>query len=299
MLLIEFLHDVQRLFGGIAEKLVGVALQFGQVIQAWCIGFFRFAVDRNNRSLLLLQLFDDGCDLVALETLRVVRFFILPNQLQLRICLGLDAVICLRLEFFDFLFASGDDGDDRCLDAAAVQLGVEFRRQRAGRIQADVPIRFRTGHSRLVQVFIVLARLQVLEAVFDGLVRHGRDPQAFDGFIDFRFFDDPTGYQFALAAGIRRDDDVGNVIAHQLGLDGIELLAGLLDDSQLQILRKHRQISQIPIFIFHIIGFRIGQRHKMPQGPSDDIVFPFQVPLTLFLALQHAGDIARHRWFFS
>ncbi|MPM25587.1 hypothetical protein SDC9_72084 [bioreactor metagenome] len=173
MLLIKFLHDVQRLFGGITKKLVGIALQFSQVIQSGRIGFFRFAVDCRNGRLLPIQFFDDGRDFFTIETLRVVRFLVLPNQLQLRICLRFDAVIGLRLEFFDFLFAPGDDGDDRRLDAAAVQLGIEFRRQRTSRIQTDVPISFRTGHGRLVQVFIVLARLQVLEAVFYGFVRNG------------------------------------------------------------------------------------------------------------------------------
>ena len=67
MILIQSLHDIQRLFRRISKPLIGFSLQLCQIIQKQCIRFFRCFFNLFHYRFLSIQLFHQSGHFLFIE----------------------------------------------------------------------------------------------------------------------------------------------------------------------------------------------------------------------------------------
>ena len=109
----------------------------------------------------------------------------------------------------------------------------------------------------------------------DGFIRDRGYPKSPDGLSAARLFENQPGYQLSLTARVGGNDNILHVIPVKLCLDGVILLSRLFDDIQLKLIRQHRKILHLPLFVARMVVLRIRQRDKMSQSPCYDIFLAF------------------------
>ena len=122
------------------------------------------------------------------------------------------------------------------------------------------------------------------KALANGFIRDRGNPKPLHRFMAAGFCQNPAGHQFAFPARIGGNNHIGNIFSVQMIFYCLILFARLLNNHQLEFFREHRQIFHLPGFIFRIVGFRVRQRHKVPQSPGDDILISLQSALIIFTA---------------
>ena len=293
VVLVQALHDIQRLLGGKAVLLPGLPLQGRQVIQPRCRDRTLPSVHRRDgegQVLLSGKTAGQSLRLLLIEGTAAAGLCILPDELHV-VGLDADAVVFLRRKIPYLFFSFSDDGQCRRLYPSAGKLRVVFARQRPRPVHADQPVRLRPRGRGPVQVVVLAAVPERGKALADRLVRHRGDPQPSDRLVAAGLLKDPPGDQLALPSGVRCDDHLGHVRAEQLFFDSLELLSALGDHHQLLVVGKHGQRAHVPFFIFFIIGLRIRQRHQVAQGPGDDILRSLQGAGDLLAAVKDPGDV--------
>lgn len=296
VLFVEPLHQRKRLLGAESVAGVGVTLEGGEVVERWRLGAFFLRVDARHDGGLFVAGADDALASALIGKTSAL-IFILPEQAHTG-HIRLYFVEWLALEIADGAFALHDHCQCWCLHTASGKLRVVAAGEGAGGVEANDPIGFAARLGRAVEVVVFRRRLEMGEALADGLVGLARDPETAHRLFDVRFFDDPARDELAFAAGVGGDDDLANVGAFHQARDCAELLARLRDDDEIHVLWQDRQRVHAPGFVFFAVMLRIGQRDKMAQRPGDDVFLIFKITVVFSADAQHTGELAANGWFF-
>ena len=130
------------------------------------------------------------------------------------------------------------------------------------------------------------------EALANGLVGLGGNPEPAHRFFDVGLLNDPTGDKLTFAAGVGGDDDFIDITAFHQARDGAELFAGLRNDDEVHMFGQDRQGVHAPGFVFIAVVFRIGQGDEVAEGPGDDVFIVFKITVVPCASAQHAGKLA-------
>ena len=196
MFFIKSLGDLQRALGGEG----GFALERGKIVKLRRDLGLRFFLLGDRRGLAFATL-DDGLreflapDAVGAAVRLVVRFLVIGIRPFPEIVPGgymksaVDFEIRLGLESLNLLLAGGEDGQGRCLHAAssgdieAAVAGVETG-QRAGRVEADEPIRLGAALRGIGERAHLLVAAEIFPCGNDSSRGHGLHPEALDRLVD-------------------------------------------------------------------------------------------------------------------
>ena len=295
--LIERLHAVQGLLGGIGVFLVCVALELRQIVGCGRRRHLPHLGDLCDLGLLARAGRQELLDPRPVEAVGVA-LLVVPGRAEARE-LRLETVVGLGNEASNFVLPFHHQGQGRGLDAARRELGVEFAGQGAGHVQTDQPVGLGPRLGGAEQIVVILCGPQVGEALPDGLVGLGGDPKPPRGLVPARLDHDPASDQLALASGVGGDHEIGNVSAlHQVGHD-LVLPRRLRDHDQLHLLRQHGQVVHIPFFQLLVVDVGVRERHQMAQGPGDDVAVALQIAVAAPAAAEDAGQLLADRGLLS
>ena len=157
-------------------------LKFRQVVKSRSIGllcrFFHFCYKKflpvQPGKYLIGGFLPEGTGAAA--------FFVLPGPCDAAGLTG-EAIVILGLKRADLLFASGNNGKGRSLDAAAGELGVVPAGQRARGVDAHQPVCFSAASRRPVKVLISASFFQMGKSFSYGLIGYRRNPEPFHRFM--------------------------------------------------------------------------------------------------------------------
>lgn len=214
VLFVEPLHQRKRLFGAEAIAGVGVALQGGEVVERWRLGAFFLRVDARHGGGLFVAGADDALASALIGKTSALIFALIEQAHAVDICEHF--VIRCALKITDGALALHDHCERRRLHAASGKLRVVATGEGAGGVEADDPVGFAARLGGAVEVVVFRRRLEMGEALADGLVGLAGDPEPAHRLFDVRFFNDPARDELAFAASVGGDDDLADVGAfHQ------------------------------------------------------------------------------------
>ena len=317
MALVQALRQRQRGFGRKAELAVGLALQAGQIEQ------------QGRRLRGGLALFGDGGLLAAHGVGNGLRFGGRPHAVGLGF--GILALLPLRVEPLGGVLARfGAKGGVDFPVVAAHELADLFfalhhqrqrgrlhpahggqeeaaiarveRRHGARAVDADQPVGLRPAARRTGQARHLLLAAQALEAIADGLGRHGLQPQALDGFAQrfaaARVLLDQAEDQLPFAARVTGVDDFGHVLALGLLDHRVQAALGLVHGLEVKVRRNHGQVGKAPLAALHVKLLGGLDLHQVAHGAGDHIAVVLEVVFVLFKLARHgrqrAHDVLRH-----
>ena len=290
-LFIQRLGVVQGLLGSVAQQPVGVALERGQVVKlgrVFCFlsGFqgydVRLPVVAQGRDALRFrtvgQAFAHGGHHAAFQSDMIKRRW--PERGD------------LRLALYKQCQSRGHDAAD--VERLPIQQGEMPRG-----VDAHQPVRLRAAKGGLIQRVIFAGGLQALEALADGAVLHGGNPQALNGFLAARQQIYEAKNQLALAPRVRGADQAFHArVLHEL-FQNRKLLFGSFADFVLPWVGQDGQILLAPLGVAFVIAGRGSQFDQMADAPGHEIAVPFQIAVFLLRRAENSGDGAGNRRFFA
>ena len=132
-------------------------------------------------------------------------------------------------------------------------------REKAGRIDADEPICPLTATGGGKEIVVLLAVLQITEALFNGIILHRGNPKSEDGLFAPSHLVDVAEDQLALTPCIAGVDNVGHIrTVHQL-FQRFKLAVLITGDFVLPVGRNDGKIVISPLGVFLIVGVGIGK----------------------------------------
>ena len=287
-LLIQALYQLQRHVGGIAELLVAVYLQRGEVVE----------VGRSLAALLLAHvghgegLAGDGAECL-LSLLLAGELARGGGKLGVAVDGG-EHPVGFRLEVVDFLLPVHDEGEGGGLHASDAQhlpvLSV-FQGIEARGVHAENPVADGAREAGEIERLVVCLVFQLLEALPDRLVGHRRDPQPLHGTFRLRLLHHPPLYQLSLLPGVAAVDDAVSSL-HQPLYDG-ELLADacVVDELDAESLRNHGQGGEAPSLPHGGVVVRLLQLAKVTEGPCHLVSVTLHVSVVRGVGADDAGDV--------
>ena len=182
--------------------------------------------------------------------------------------------VVLWHEAADREFALDHHGEGRGLDPphrqhlprVRLSQGVEPRE-----IHSDEPIRLTAPARCVSQPVELAARAQVRKPLGDGLIGERGNPESLHRFVRTRRFVDEAEDQLAFAARVRRAYDALGVLRAEDPLDDIELVAGLVVDTDWPRTGNHRKLVQVPALPTRFDFVRLRERGQMSDGPGHDV----------------------------
>ena len=172
MVLIEALHNVQRILGRIIKPLIGIPLQLRQVIEKGRLRLFRRPLYLSHNSRLPLKLLSQSLHPAAVKGTVAACPCILPCKDQ-AVFSGLKPKVWLGHKRAYLRLPFCYHGQSRGLDTAAGKLGIVFAGQGPGGVDAHQPVRLCPAHGCVIQVIVFPSVLQVRKSLPDSLIRHG------------------------------------------------------------------------------------------------------------------------------
>ncbi len=180
------------------------------------------------------------------------------------------------LERADFLLALDEDGERGRLDPprgglleAAGVPRIEGR-QRPRAVDADQPVALRAGDRRVGQRPHLLVRAQMLEGGADGLWGHRLQPEPADRLLDAGLLDHVAENEFPFAPGVAGVDQRIDVGPLDQPLEQVEAGLRFLNRLEIELLREHWQVLQVPLPALDLNPLGDGKFHQMPDGRRDD-----------------------------
>ena len=196
------------------------------------------------------------------------------------------------------MIALDQDGQRGRLHPADGQQRVEPQGKRPAGVHAHQPVRLGAAGGAAVQAIVFLGGLERGEALLDGLVGHGGNPQPVHGLFALGLVVDQPEDELALPPGIGGADELFRVlVVHQL-FDHAELGLGFGNHLGGDGFRQDGQFLHPPFFIFFVDFVGLAERHQVAHRPGDQIAFPFQEPFAPLPAPQHSGDVPPHAGLF-
>ena len=281
LLLIQTLHIVQGLLRREAVLPVGLPLQSGQIIEGRRFLALFLECDRlydgisaglgHNRCHIRLVriLFTFSGEGTKVQNSRVKR-------------LGLKGV--------DLRLPLDQDGQRGGNHTPYIQGTVVQDGKQAGGIDAHQPVRPLTAAGGGKEVIVLLSLLQLPEALLNGGILHGGNPEAADGLAAPGHLVDVAEDKLSLTACVAGVDDLRHILPiHQL-FQHRKLTVLVAGDFVLPVGRNDGQVTLVPLGVLLIVGIGIGQLCQMPEAPGHDGVMPLQIPLLAVLYAQNSGD---------
>ncbi len=272
---VKLLRAVEGLLRGVAEELVRVALEGGEVVELWRISVFLLLYNACYAGGFAAVL----CGAVGVEfALYLAAFGGEFSAVQHH-----GEIFC-GVELFYLFLALYKHGEGRGLHSSHGKHIVVLAGEEPRRVHADYPVCLAAGKSRAVQRVVFAAVAEVSEAVANGFVGHAAYPQALYGLGAFRFVIDIAENTFALAACVRRADELVHVWAFHKRFKTLELLRGAFENSPFEVVGDDGEILEPPRLA--AVGFAVflGTRksHKVPEAPR------YYISVTLGEALRTA-----------
>ena len=171
MVLIEPLHDVQRLFCGKTVFLIGLSLKSCQIIKSRCISFLRLSGNFCYGNAAFSGFCLDLLGTFLLKCTEASALSVTPSPAHVS-CLNSNSVIAFRFKFPDLLLSSCDHGKGRCLHTSAGKLCIVFTGQRSGSVHSHQPVCLCPCLCRTVKIIIIMTILKLGKTVTDRLVRY-------------------------------------------------------------------------------------------------------------------------------
>ena len=290
---VEGLGQVEGFLGGEAVAGVGLALERGQVVEQRRRYALALGGDLLHGALAALDGLRDGLSLLGgCDAGLVVR---VDPQAGVIAEIGLDLVVVLGHEIADLQLAPDQQGERGRLDAADGEQAVVAQREGAGAVHAHEPVGVGAALGGQVEVVVFAAVLDAAEALGDGLLGHGGDPETGEGLFTARHFIDAAEDQLALAAGVGGADDAVDLGGVEYGLDVLVLLAHMLfgDDLEGDLVGEYGQGIGAPILPagVDLVGVELGD--EVPHRPGHDVAAALEAALAGRIGTQHAGDVPR------
>jgi len=164
-------------------------------------------------------------------------------------------------------------------------------------VHPQEPVTLGTAQARQVEVLVGTLVLELAEALTDGLVGHGGNPQSLHGAIRPGLLQDPPLDQLALLPCIAAIDDAVRRKEEfpydpELFLDTLVVL-----QMYVELIGNHREIAQIPTLpLGKVFGWGL-QLAQVAEGPSHLVAIPLQVAVFGGSSPEDAGDVACHAGF--
>ena len=316
MLLVQRLGQAQRAARRVAEAAVRVALQRRQVVEQVRTDGTLADVGRRDLAACTTDLGDarlgfflgtGPCRAVVALRLGVVEPGAGVGAARgiHRRELALDEEIRLGNEVGDQLLARCQDAERRRLHATdrddATERGATTDRRGARGVHADEPVRLAARACGHLEVLHLVARLELLEAFLDRLLRHRRDPETARGLLHAGHRHGVRIDQFALAPRIACVDDFDDVVAARQAMDDLELLLGItrtraeLEGLDAVLARNDRQVLDAPLLERGIVVLRLGELDEMADCPRDDVSVALEEAFLLReCSGQRVGEVASH-----
>ena len=259
---VEGLREVQSLLRAEAEEAVGVALQFGEIVERGRRHALRFGLDGFDGGL------PGSCagdDLPRLFAIGGQAHGLLERLLVRARCSGggggtvaepgalvggrfrrgggpeggLHFEVVLGDEAANREFAFDDHGEGGGLHAAHGEVFVVGQRVGAREVHAHQPVGAAASMGGVGEPVVIGGRTERVEAFADGVRGEGGDPKAAHGFGAMGGIVDVAEDELAFASGVRGAHDSRNFGRVDDAFDGLELVAGLLVDHEGPFLRQH------------------------------------------------------------
>ena len=289
---VELLNDLQGLFGTVAQLLVALHLQSGEVEEPrWGFRPFLFRhlghgercpFDGLQSGLRFLAVGEPsfGSAFLGRSLLIVALHACREGGISID---GGEHPIGLRAEVLDFELAMDDEGqrgglhaaDGEGLCALASVVVAKLQGVEARGVHAQQPVADGTAQPGLVEPLIVGLRTEAGEALTDGLFRHRRNPKALDGALGLRLLEHPSLDEFALLAGITAVDNA--VGREEEFFDDAKLLLHSLFKTDAEAGRHHGERSERPGFPVGRVFFRVLEFAKVSEGPRHLVAVAFIV----------------------
>ena len=290
LLFIEALNVVQSLLCGVTELSVCIPLEGGQVVE--CRSFFSFLLACNG--LYHHRLASLGNDRIRFGLL----FEFLARcgkRTEVQFC----GVKGFGLESSDLCFSLNEQSQSRRYYTTDIQSAVIEDREKTGRIDSNEPICPLTATGGGKEIVVLLAVLQITEALLNGIVLHRGNPKSEDGLFASGHLVDITEDQLALTSCIAGVDNVGHVGSiHQL-FQRFKLAVLITGDFVLPVGRNDGKIVVSPLGVFFIVGVGIGKFSQMTEAPGHDIITPLDVAVLAVFCTENRSDRHSHGGFFS
>ena len=155
---------------------------------------------------------------------------------------------------------------------------VEDRKKSCG-VDPDEPVCFLAAEGGLVQRVILRAGAQVLEALPDRRVLHGRDPQTGEGLLAFRHLIDQPEDELALPPGVAGVDQLGDVLSLHEVLQVLEGVLLALRQHIAEGLRQDGKVIILPFLITKVVPGCVHRGHQMPHAPGNDEPISFKTAI--------------------
>ena len=309
LLLIQFLHDAERLVRADLEKSGTVILKLRQIVEQRRILCFLLLLDlfkdrwlyrfflEKCYEIIGILLFQKTVVFIQKRRLVIVRtFHCLPLKAALMAADIADRSYLIKrdLHKFPYLpFAVHDhsqhtghhtaDGDDRpvCLQVGLDRCAV-LESQRSGKIDSHQIIFFGAQIGGVGKIVICREILCLADPTQDLLLRLGVDPHALARFaLYLRLLFHQTVYVFSLAPGVCADINCLHILPVQKTAYDLKLLFDAADHLVLELLRDKRDRVKRPSLILFIVGFRIAHRDKMTDAPSNNGLLGFHIAVVV------------------
>ena len=222
-----------------------------------------------------------------------VQLLIEPDALVVPEVRG-DRGVLLGLEVLDFLAPLHQDGQGRGLHPAHGQERIVAQGEGPGGVHAHQPVGLGAALGGAVQPVVLFPGLNGAEALGDGFVGHGGNPQPGDGLVAAAFLIDVAEDQLALPPRVRGADDVAGFAGAHQPADDFVLILRLRDDLQGDGLGEDGQRVHAPLLVFFIQLVRLLEGDQMSHRPGDGVAVVEQAALAPGIAAQHPGDIPPH-----
>ena len=271
LFLIEGLCVVQRLFRRVAEDAVGLPLEGGQVVEP-------------GRCLFLLFTGDGSADCLRAGTGRPQGLRLLRGGDLLRYRLGpaqgqAHMMVFLFAEHCDFAVPVHQHGKGGGLHPPHIQGAVVEDRKKSCGVDPNEPVCFLAAEGGLVQRVILRAGAQVLEALPDRRVLHGRDPQTGEGLLASRHLIDQPEDELALPPGVAGVDQLGDVLSLHEVLQVLEGVLLALRQHIAEGLRQDGKVIILPFLITKVVPGCVHRGHQMPHAPGNDEPISFKTAI--------------------
>ena len=284
LLLIKRLRAIECLLGGVAEKLIGFALERGQVVE----------LRRMIRPCFLFNP-DNLCGLPVAGIGECLRFLFVLEAFACRFAGAeqMNGIKRLGRKAGNGFFALDDHRQRRGHHAPDGKRRAIEQRIQARQVNAHQPVRLGAAERRFGQKVIFCRILQVRHSLADSAFFQRRSPEALDGLAAMAVVVNQTENQLALASGIRRADDGFDIRAVHQGVQQLKLLFRLFIGDVLPRVGQNRQICAPPTRQPKVIVFRLRQRNQMTDAPGNQIAVSFEIAVFAIGCADDSGNRQR------
>ena len=311
--LVESLGDVEGFLRAVAVEAVGVALEFGEIVEAGRAHALSFGFDGGDFGLAGFGAGDDVLRVVGFggEALGLFKGFAFGGGTEPGAEVGGfgrnagggegddDLAILFGDEGADGEFAFDDHRERRGLHPSYGEFFVVGEGVGAGEVHADEPVGAGATAGGVAEAVVIVGGLDFIEAFADGVGGEGGDPEAVDGLLGLGGVVDVAEDEFAFASGVGgADDPVDFGRIHDFA-EGFELALRFVVDNKGPFGGEHRKRISPPLLPFGVDFVGLGERDEVADGPGDDVAGAVEIAIAFLVGTEDFGKVSRDGGFFG